>query len=209
MNAVAQPVAGDIRAVWFDLGGVLVELGAEHHIRSLVGERFDAAEFWRKWIHSDVVRAHETGRMSAEDFAHRITDELALGVSGREFLGGFGSWVRGAFPGTLDLLHEVRARHEMALLSNTCEAHWPIIEATGIPQTMHHIMTSYTLGALKPDHEYFHKVMQATDTAANEAVFFDDNLINVNAARECGIVAFQVRHPSEARRHLVELGLLG
>ena len=29
MNAVAQPVTGDIRAVWFDLGGVLVELCQE------------------------------------------------------------------------------------------------------------------------------------------------------------------------------------
>lgn len=205
MNATS----GQIRAVWFDLGGVLVELGAEHHMRSLLGERFDAAEFWRRWIASEVVRAHETGRLPARDFAHAITDELQLGISGAQFLEGFGTWVRGAFPGTLDLLQEVRARHEMALLSNTCEAHWPQIEATGIPQTMHHIMTSFTLGAIKPDHEYFHKVMQATRTAAHEAVFFDDNLINVEAARECGITAFQVRHPAEARAHLVALGLLG
>lgn len=197
-----------IRAVWFDLGGVLVELGAEDHLRSVMGERFDAQAFWSRWQASAAVRAHETGRMPAETFAAAITREFEMNVSPEEFLSGFGSWVRGVHAGSLELLHEVGQRHQTALLSNTCQAHWPVIEATGIPQAIHHVMASFTVGAIKPDHEYFEKVMVATGTAAHEAVFFDDILINVEAARACGLTAFQVRHPSEARERLVELGLL-
>jgi glucose-1-phosphatase len=197
-----------IRAVWFDLGGVLVELGAEDHLRSVMGDRFDSQTFWPRWMASAAVRAHETGRMPAADFAAAIAREFDMAVSPEEFLAGFGSWVRGVHDGSLELLHEVGQRHQTALLSNTCQAHWPIIEATGIPQAIHHVMASFTVGEIKPDRAFFEKVMKTTDTAANEAVFFDDILINVEAARACGLTAFQVRHPTEARKHLVELGLL-
>lgn len=198
----------NLRAVWFDLGGVLVELGAEHHLRSVLAEGYDAETFWPRWMASTAVRAHETGRMTAEDFAVAITREFGMTVSPDEFLAGFGSWVRGVHHGTLDLLHEVGQRHQTALLSNTCQAHWPVIEATGIPQAIQHVLPSFTVGEIKPDHAFFEKVMALTGTPAHEAVFFDDMLINVEAARQCGLTAFQVRHPSEARGHLVELGLL-
>ena len=80
---------------------------------------------------------------------------------------------------------------------------WPVIEA------LEHRFLSYELGAVKPYREIFDLVAARLDAAAPVRILFlDDNLVNVEGAREPGFVSFRAQGVDEARAVLVREGLL-
>ena len=62
----------DIRVVLFDVGGVLVELSGVATLLDWLDHRITAQELWSLWLHSPSVRAFETGRVDAGQFAFRL-----------------------------------------------------------------------------------------------------------------------------------------
>ena len=197
-----------VKAILFDLGGVLVELSGEQHMLSLLGHRMTRAQMWELWLHSSAVRAHETGRISAAQFAQDLVREFGLAISAEEFLCGFAGWLKAPFPGAQALLDDTTQRFTTGILSNTSGLHWPIVEGMDLHHRVHHIVASHKVGELKPDHAFFHAALQIVGIAPEEAVFFDDNQINVDSARDCGMQAYRVYGAVETRNKLVELGLL-
>ena len=197
-----------IKAVLFDLGGVLVELRGEAHMMSLVGGRMTRDAMWHTWLHSPAVRLHETGRIGAEEFAREAIREFGLEIAPADFLTGFRAWVKAPFEGEHDLLRATGERYITALASNISAVHWPLIEAMGIPAAAHHVFASHLVGEIKPDAAYFAEALRRIGVAPHEAVFFDDNLINVEGARAVGIDAHRTMGVIETRNKLVELGML-
>ena len=197
-----------IKAVLFDLGGVLAELRGEAHLLPLVGDRLTREEVWAMWSASPAVRAHETGKVSAEQFCEAIVEEFALEVGPEDFLAGFRDWIVGPFAETHDLIRDVASRHTTALLTNVSALHWPVVETLGVLPHMHHVFASYQIGRIKPDRVYFEFVLEQMDIAPREAVFFDDSPLNVASARELGLHAFRVESAAQVRRQLARLGLL-
>ena len=200
--------ARGIKAVLFDFGGVLAELRAEAHLLPLVKEHMTREQMWTAWSHSPTVRAHETGRISAEEFSKLIVVELGIAVSPEDFLTGFHDWIVGPFAETPALIRDVALRHTTALLTNTCALHWPIINSLGIIPHMHHVFASWQIGYIKPDADYFEYVLDQMNIAANEAVFFDDSPLNVAAARKLGLNGYRVQNAAQIRQQLITLGLL-
>ena len=197
-----------IKVILFDLGGVLAELRGEAHMLSLLDGRMDRAEMWRHWGESPAVRAHETGKMSAEEFADAIVDELALPIGADEFLRGFRDWIVGPYAETPALIREVAARHTTALLTNTSAVHWPIIETLNVLPHMHHVIASYQIGKIKPDRDFFDAALQRVNALPHETIFFDDSAANVAAAQALGIEAHRVDGAANVRRVLIQRGLL-
>lgn len=180
-------------AILFDLGGVLVRLRGEEHVRSLVGPTLTRERFWQVWTDSPAVRAHETGRIDAITFAREIVAELGIDVAPEVFLAGFRDWIVGPFDETHALISACHARFTTALLTNTCQLHWPIIESLNILPYMHHLHASFQVGLIKPDQDYFEAALARVGAAPAEAMFFDDSPINVAAARALGIDAHEVK----------------
>ena len=197
-----------MRTVLLDMGGVLVELGGEQHFLEMIGGDVSAEEMWRRWLASPSVRAHETGRLDSRSFAEEAVREFGLAVGPAEFLAHFTSWLHGPFDGAHDLLEELAGRHRTAILTNISAVHWPIAEAYGLFDKVERVVASYRVGAIKPDRDFFEIALAELGSAASEAVFFDDNRVNVEGARACGIEAYLVRGVEETRSRLVELRLL-
>jgi glucose-1-phosphatase len=196
------------RAVLLDMGGVLVELTGEQPFLEMIGGDVGAEEMWRRWLASPSVRAHETGRMKTSDFAQEAVREFGLSVGPAEFLRHFTGWLNGPFEGAHDLLDELAARHRTAILTNISAVHWPIAEGYGLFEKVERVVASYRIGAIKPDRDFFEIALAELGATVPEAVFFDDNAVNVEGARACGIEAYVVRGPEEVRARLVELDLL-
>jgi putative hydrolase of the HAD superfamily len=194
--------------VLLDMGGVLVELGGERPFLEMIGGGVGAEEMWRQWLASPAVRAHETGRMDTATFAEEAVREFGLAVSPAVFLEHFRGWLAGPFAGARELLEELAERHRTAILTNISAVHWPIAQAYGLFDRVERVFASHHLGAIKPDREFFEIALTQFGAAPSEAVFFDDNVVNVEGARACGIEAHVVRGPAETRARLVELELL-
>ena len=196
------------RAVLLDMGGVLVELGGERPFLELLGGTHTPEEMWRLWLESPAVRAHETGRMATEAFADAAVREFGLDIGAQDFLAHFRSWLRGPFEGAHALLDELGARHDTAILTNISPLHWPIASSFGLFERVRGVIASHHIGAIKPDREFFEIALATLGAAPGEAVFFDDNAINVAGARACGIEAHRVQGIGETRARLAELRLL-
>jgi len=197
------------RTILLDMGGVLVELGGERHFLEMIGGGMGAEEMWRRWLASPSVRAHETGRMETPDFAEEAVREFGLAVSPGEFLEHFTGWLHGPFEGAHDLLDELAALHRTAILTNISPVHWPIAQSYGLFDKVERVIASHHVGAIKPDHDFFEIAIAQLGADLAGAVFFDDNVVNVEGARAFGLEAHVVRGVEETRARLRGLGLLG
>jgi len=198
-----------VRAVLFDVGGVLVQLNGVPTMMRWLGEGVSTEEMWRMWLTSPVVRAFESGRIPAEEFADRIIMEMNLPVGREELMTEFAQWTLGLYPGALELVDSVPRHYVRATLCNTNALHWPrLMTDLRLEQAFDRHFASHLMGKLKPDDETFTHVIGALECEPGEIVFIDDNLLNVEGAKRAGIRAFQVRGVEEARRALMEAGVL-
>ena len=197
-----------IDAILFDLGGVMIELAGVERMLEWSPTLGTTDELWRRWLSSPAVRDYETGRTDRDAFADAIVGEFGLPVDAETFLGEFAWWPRSLHPDAGALLAALAPRYRLASLSNTNELHWHrFARDWDLPAMFHHNFPSFMVGKLKPDAEYFEHVLDALGVAADRALFVDDNRINVEAARACGLDARHVRDFDALVPALVEAGV--
>lgn len=203
---MTNPTEG-IRWVVFDLGGVLVEYVGVSRLRQWMGGELTDGDMHRQWLFSPAVRAFESGRIQAEDFAHAIIDEFALDTHAEEFLSEFPDFVRGMYDGAEELLDDLGRRWPLALLSNTNRPQWEkLLRTTNLRPHFQQVFLSFELGLMKPDRAVFEHLVRELAAPAGSIVFFDDNPANVEAARACGIDARQVADFADLNRQARALG---
>ncbi len=191
----------------FDLGGVLIDFAGFEEMRRLLPQESDRSEIRDRWIHSESVQLFERGDITPESFPRRLVEEFHLELSAEDFLREFVSWARGPYPGAVTLLGRLRATHRIACLSNSNELHTPIHRASIHP----HVDAFYfsaELRLVKPDREIFDYVVRDLAVPPRRIAFFDDTLVNVEAARKVGLCAFLVDGMVELEAQLQGLGLI-
>lgn len=195
------------RAVVFDMGGVLVELGPLTEI--LGDDPLGPDEFWDRWLRSPAVRDFERGRCSPEEFGDRIVDELGLSFDGQEMLRRFAQWPKGLFDGAKELVAELPDGLEVGVLSNTNALHWNgQRQHTEVQALFSRNYLSYLLDMVKPDAEIFEHIINDLECAPDAIIYFDDNQMNVDAAVAAGLVAAVAKNPADCRRELIARGVL-
>jgi HAD superfamily hydrolase (TIGR01509 family) len=198
-----------IGCIVFDIGGVLVELKGISTMLSWMRNPCDEPGLWRAWLGSPTVRDYERGRIDTGSFAAGVVAEFDLTVTAEQFIAGFTDWPSRPLPGAHDLLRDVRAGVMRATLSNSNALHWTRImhEMAFEPHFDHHF-ASHLIDRIKPDQDVFAHVIEAVGVRPDEILFVDDNAINVDAARRCGLTAFRCVGPGEVRTRLAAAGLL-
>jgi putative hydrolase of the HAD superfamily len=195
-----------VRALVFDIGGVLIQLGNPTELFGLAG---DTEHFLARWLHSPSVRDFERGAINAETFARRIVTEAALTYDWQEFLERFMAWPGLLFPGITELLEAIPNRYQRALMSNTNEAHWRDGGlAAQLDERFELRFLSFETGLLKPDVDAFRHLASALGHSPGEIAFFDDNIANVRSASSLGFQARLTRGATGLEAALVELGVL-
>lgn len=190
----SPPVTGRcivrIKAVLFDLGGVLVELTGVPRMMELTGNRFTVPELWKRWLNSPVIRRYETGRMSTGEFGIAIVKEFSMDIDPRQYVKEFTAWPAGKFSGVNELLGWLKEQVVLASLSNTNDVHWKrVVEEMDFIHLFDYNFPSHETGLLKPDLEAYLHVAESIGLSPEEILFFDDNEINVRGAEKAGMKA--------------------
>jgi len=198
----------NISAILFDVGGVLIELNGLPSIAKLLDSDQSLEDIYKYWMAAPSVIGHETGKLSTDEFAQAVVQDLRLSISPDAFMANFSSWIVGTFPDTFDLLDAIPNDIKVAALSNTSGAHWKEVEATGLTDKIEHLFLSHEIGHLKPTAPAFQAAVDGLGIPAEEIIFFDDVLENVHAANDFGLKAHQALNPTQAKQILVEHGLV-
>lgn len=198
-----------IECVVFDLGGVLVELGGVRDFGAMIDEP-DDTRVWVRWLTSTWAREYERGRCSTEEFAVGLVEEFELDCSPAEFIERFRVWPRGLLGGAHELVEGLAQSFPVACLSNTNELHWNHQrDAFRLGELFETRFLSHELGLIKPDREIYEHVIADLGLPAASILFFDDNQLNVDAARAAGMASERVQGPHAAREQLRRYRVIG
>ena len=108
-----------LRAILFDIGGVLIALDGVPTMARLLGLEPSQDVVYQRWMTSASVIAYETGKIGAEEFAAGVVADLGLAISPEAFLADFCRWPGALLPGAVEVLDAIPRRYRVAELSNT------------------------------------------------------------------------------------------
>jgi glucose-1-phosphatase len=189
-----------IKVVLFDLGNVLVDLGDRSELNTMLNASGNEAEIWLKWLHSPLVKRFDSGLISFEEFAENMVEDVPSLGSVDEFKTRFSNWPKGLYCGALNLVKSVKPQYHRAILSNTNEAHWSrLMSEMKLAGAFQSYFASHQMGLVKPDKEIYLKVVSSLGVMPEEILFIDDNRVNVEAARNIGIIAHQAKGVNQSK----------
>jgi glucose-1-phosphatase len=198
------------KAIIFDLGGVLVKLvGVPRMMELCSGQGLSVDGMWRRWLSSPAVRLFESGKLTSEEFGRRIVKEFGMDIPSSQYLEEFTLWPVGKYPGVNELLASVKKRLTIASLSNTNDLHWNrMVSEMDFIHLFDYNFPSHLTGRLKPDAEAFLAAAKEMGIRPGEALFLDDNLINVEGAKNAGMDAVEVHGVTGVKEHLAAIRIL-
>jgi glucose-1-phosphatase len=198
-----------LRGLVFDLAGVLLDFGGVESVYKMSDRRIGEKEFFRFWSEAKCAQDLHRGRCTPEAFARHAVRELGLPVTSERFLAEYQTWLRGPYPGALELLEELRPQYRVACLSNTDALNVQRFdEELHLQDWFDECFYSNEIGLRKPDAEAYLHVSQALDVAPNEIAFFDDSLECVNGAMAVGMQAQHVTGFGDLQMRLHQMGML-
>jgi FMN phosphatase YigB (HAD superfamily) len=198
-----------IRVVLLDIGGVLVEPSGVGTMLDWMDHRVSREELWTMWLTSAAVRAFETGKMMADEFADHAITEFGLPIRREEFLREMATWSKTFFPGAVEMVGRIPSRYVRATLSNSNSIQWPcFMENEQFANAFVHHFASHLIGKIKPDADAFRHVVDALRCDPEEVLFLDDNELNVLGAKAVGMNAVRVQGIAQATRTLTALGVI-
>lgn len=186
-----------IKAIVFDIGGVLIGLNLDRCIRTFrevlgyerITELLDP--YHQKGIYGEM----EAGTLSADAFRAEVLRESRPGCKPEDVDRCMYSLLEGMDPDTVETVKDLRGRYPLYLLSNNNPiAMTRILEMfreNGLePETtFRDQFISSEMKLQKPSREIYEESVRRTGLPAGEILFIDDNQTNVLAAREAGMQA--------------------
>jgi len=195
-----------IKAVLFDMGGVVVRLDSLENV--LGPSALTSDEIWNTWILSDAVQKFERGRCEVEEFADQIIGELQLNGTVAEFIERFVAFPQGLYPGAVEMVATVPESIITGVLSNTSALHWEHqVDAEIVRGLCDRSYLSYELGLAKPEREIYDYAVADLGLPPDQVLFIDDNQINVDGAITAGLQSGLAKGPHEAAQVLRRFGV--
>ena len=110
------------------------------------------------------------------------------------------------YPEVPEVLEQLRPRFQLAVVSNFDARLRFILQHLGVSKYFSYIFVSSELGADKPDPEIFRRAVDVMHLDANEVLHVgDDPERDWKAAKEAGLLVFQLDRPRNSLRDLVNL----
>jgi len=198
-----------IRAVIFDLGGVIVrteyqaprqhlaeEFGMDYEdidklvfgggpngssARATIGA-ITEAEHWQNVMKVLKLPASEAPRVAKEFFAGDVIDRNLL-----------------------DFLRSLRPKYKTGLISNAWSGLREFIVRERFDDAFDHMTISAEVGTGKPEAKIYQFALEQLQVKAKEAVFVDDVLENIEACEKLGMKGIQFKNPESTIKQLKAL----
>lgn len=186
-----------IKAIVFDIGGVLINLDMDGCIRAFrsnlgfdrITELLDPCH--QKGVYGDM----EAGLVSADEFRAEVLRDSRPGSQPEDVDRSMLALLAGMVPDTVETLKALKERYPLYLLSNNnpiAMGHiLRMFRDYGIdPETtFREQFISCEMKMLKPSARIYEAVVARIGLPADEILFVDDSETNVEAARKAGLQA--------------------
>jgi putative hydrolase of the HAD superfamily len=197
-----------VRAVFFDIGNVLLRFSAREVVRRIAWEvRGSPVKLARYLWNSNLGERVEKGELAGEELYALFRKELGYKKSYAQFRR---LWCdhftlnRASYA----ILKRTAKKVPTYLLSNTNALHIDFIRDNyRFPALVKGAILSHEVGLRKPSPGIYRAALKLSRTKAAQTVFVDDLEANVEGARRVGFVAIRFKNAADLRRRFRELGL--
>lgn len=196
-----------VEILLFDLGGVIVPWVGIEALENLTSLTRDHIIY--QFSSNSVLRKYEIGNCDDDLFAAELNAVFDLGLTIDATKKLWNSWVKPPYPNTETVLQSLRKTYKTACLSNTNSLHWNHLYTLMDMETSFDVkFASQIMNVAKPDAKIYELVIKALDVEPEKILFFDDTLINVEAAADMGLQALHVDRAVGVVPKLKEIGLI-
>jgi 2-haloacid dehalogenase len=198
-----------VKAVVFDLGGVLIDWDPRYLYRKLLADEAEVEEFLATICTPEWNIEQDRGRPFAEAVAELSARHPAHAANIAAFHERWPEMLGGDVPGTVELLAELRATGVplYALTNWSAETFTLARERFEFLDWFDGLLVSGEERIIKPDPAIFQLLLDRFGLDAGATLFVDDSEANVAAAAALGFDAVRFRDPDRLRRDLAERGL--
>jgi putative hydrolase of the HAD superfamily len=201
------------KAVVFDVGGVIVQWQPlqlmREHLPTVSPEEAHAQVF-QSWAPGADWLEFDRGTVEPDALAERIARRTGYPrLNIESLIDAIGAHLK-PMPDSVALIARVRAAgHALGLLSNMPRPYADHLEeAHDCFGWFDHCAWSGRLGLVKPDRAFFDHVIERLAVEPSRAVFIDDSIGHIEAARLYGWSAVHFQNAAQAEQDLRALGYL-
>jgi putative hydrolase of the HAD superfamily len=204
------PARPEIRAIYWDIGGVLLTNGWDHEERARVLGQFAIPRDEYESRHDAANDLWERGELSDDEFLKQTVFFKERSFTPAQFLQALreqSKWLPG---GAKNVIAAARQHSglKMAMLNNESG---PLndfrIESFGLAQYFDGFFCSAYIAMRKPDPRMFRAGAAMLDFSPEECAFVDDREKNCAAAAEVGMHAIQYKGEEQLTKALGALGV--
>ena len=197
----------EIRALFWDVGGVLLTNAWDHEERNFAIEEFhlDKDEFESR--HKLCVQPFEEGRMSLDEYLQQTVFSQPRTFSPEEFKQYMFSLSKPK-PDVLEIARGLRDRYLMGTINNESrELNQYRIATFQLTEYFQIFVSSCFVGLRKPDERIYRLVLDLTQRKAEECCFIDDRPVNVDAATKVGMRAILLQNAGQLKADFEKNGV--
>lgn len=200
-----------IKAIIFDLGAVLIDWNPTYLYKNIFEKEDDMHHFLKTVCTPDWNEEQDAGRP-----LQKATDELVLQFPHHEeniraFYGRWTEMLGEAIEGTVAIFKELKEskNYEIYALTNWSAETFPIaVERFEFLNWFDGVVVSGTEMMRKPSPKFYNILLERYQVNPEEALFIDDNLRNVLAARELDIDSIHFISPEQLKQELISRKVL-
>jgi 2-haloacid dehalogenase len=199
-----------ITTIIFDLGGVLIDWNPEYLYRKVFKDESEMKHFLEKVCTPEWNEEQDAGRTLAEaiDFLLKEYPEHEENI--RLYYNRWEEMLAGAIEGTVKIFEKLKETKKFKIyaLTNWSAETFPIaLEKYQFLGWFDGVVVSGTEKKRKPFPEFYQILLDRYQVKAEETIFIDDNLRNVDAAKQVGLDAIHFRTPEQLNKELLNRGI--
>ena len=200
---------GELRAIIFDIGRVLIRVDVAAAINGLAsGLSLSSAEVWSAIEKDPRWQDWQEGRMRPHDWHLHLSKRLGSSSTFEKFSE---VWNLALDPQPMQdvkLFEQLARNYRLGLLSNTDPIHLAHMEPRyNFFQHFPVRIYSCSVSASKPNPLIYREALRALRVKANEAIYIDDVPAYVEAAQRLGMAGIPYQSPEQLLEELRNLGV--
>jgi len=198
------------KTIIFDLGGVLVDWSPSYVFKEYFETQLAMDHFFDKVCTFDWNEQQDAGRTIAE------ANEILINKFPEyktEILAFYGRWEEmlvGSIKGSEEILEKLKKEGKYGLyaLTNWSAETWPVaLREYSFLNHFEGILVSGQEKIKKPNPAIYELILSRYGLIAEECLFIDDNLRNIEAAKKMGIQGIFFESPKQLKTELHNLGI--
>ncbi len=198
-----------VKALFLDIGGVLLNDGWGHLARRSAAEAFNLDLKEMEHRQELCVGAYESGKITLKEYLNEVVFYKRRSFTRAQFWK-FMTEQSKPFPKMIELIRELKIRHglKIAVVSNESrDLNLYRIRKFKIDEFVDFFVSSYIVHFAKPDKEIYQVALDMALIPANQVAYIENQLMFVQVAESLGIRGIYHTDYESTRKKLAALGL--